>query len=230
MKLTTQTIVAALLLSMTVAGCSDNGSSAPGGESGSNVGATSNGDAGKTGSVAGSAQSGGGSGSAGQSSGTAGSGTGTFANPAACGERGMAKVSDSAYDGTAEFYIIGEAGLGVDVCTIRYDVKRVDAGQAGCTDCTWTHLVEYSNPTVVLNMDGACDASDSIPQLDAAGRAKVDGMRISRGFSPAAGHGDQLMKYDEAMKQWIAIGRASWSEAAGELGYDINTGQCNYGR
>lgn len=230
MKLTKRTATAALLLSVTVAGCSDDGSPSTGGASGSSTGGTSSGSAGKTsGGSGGSGTGGSGTSGGGQGSGTAGSNTGTFANEAACGERGMAKASATAYEGTAEFYIIGEAGLGTDVCTIRYDVKRVEAGEAGCADCSWTHLVEYSNPSVVLNMEGACDASDSDPQLDAAGRATLDGARVSLGFSPAAGHGSQLMKYDESMKAWIAVGRSSWSESSGEFGYDINTGQCNYG-
>jgi hypothetical protein len=45
-----------------------------------------------------------------------------------------------------------------------------------------------------------------------------------------AGHGDELMKYDEATKKWVGIGRASWDAASGDLGYDIRTGTCNYGR
>lgn len=224
MNLTTQTM--AVLFALMLAGCSDDKSPADSGSGGS-TGGSATGGAGKSSSGGGGtpATSGGNA----TSAGTAGTTQGTFANEAACGERGMATVTESDYDGTAEFYIIGEAGLGVDVCTIRYDVKRVDAASADCSDCKWTHLVEYSNPEVVLNTDGACDASDSIPQLDSDGRAELDGMRLSRGFSQAAGHGDQLMKHDEAMDQWIAVGRASFDDASNMLGYDINTGQCNYG-
>lgn len=230
MKLTKRTLAATLLLSLTVAGCSDDSSpsSSNGGASGSPSGGSTSGSAGKSSSGGGTPGSGA-NGGGGQSTGSAGTGQGAFANPGACGERGTAKVSKTSYEGTAEFYIIGEAGLGTDVCTVRYDVKRIGEGEAGCADCTWTHLVEYSHPTVVLNMDGACDASDSVPQLDAAGRATLDGMQLSRGFSPGAGHGDQLMKYDETMKQWIAVGRAGLSEAEGDLEYELNGDQCNYG-
>jgi hypothetical protein len=228
----TWTIAAVLLLSVTSIGCSDDSSATKPGASGSDSGAAS-GSAGTAASGGKPATSGGG-----QSTGTgggAGSAT-TFVNTGTCGERGKANATATAYDGTAELYIVGEGGLGMDVCTIRYDVARVGAGQDGCKDplsgaaCAWSHLVEYSNPTVVLNLDGACDASDGVPPLDAAGRAELDGMRISRGFSAAAGHGDSLMKYDDALQKWIAVGRVSWSEASGNLEYDISSGFCNYGR
>lgn len=226
----TRTMAVILLLSVASIGCSDNPSSSNGGASGS--------DSGGTPGSAGAAASGGKPATTGGSTGTAG-GAGaasTFVNMGTCGERGKANATATAYDGTAEFYIIGEGGLGMDVCTVRYDVKRVAAGQDGCKDplsgaaCAWSHLVEYTNPTIVLNMDGACDASDGVPPLDAAGRAELDGTRINRGFSAAAGHGDSLMKYDDATQKWIAVGRVSWSEASGNLEYDISSGFCNYGR
>ena len=119
-----------------------------------------------------------GTGAGGTMGGTSGGGTGgggSFINAGVCGERGMATVNTTAYDGTAEFYIIGEAGLGVDVCVVRYDVKRMGAAPASCADpttstaCAWSHTVTFSNPTVVTNEGGACDASDSVPALDAAG-------------------------------------------------------------
>jgi hypothetical protein len=225
----TRAVAIALLLGTTTIGCSDDGSPSEGGSSGSAAsGTTSTGGGSATGGSAANA-------GAGQGSTSGRGGTDEFVNAAACGERGKANATTTDYEGTAEFFIIGEAGLGVDVCTIRYDVKRVDAGQDGCKDpvsgaaCAWSHLVEYSNPTVVLNMDGACDASNSVPQLDAAGREQLDGTRIHRGFSAAAGHGDSLMKYDEATNEWVAIGRVSWSEASGALEYKINGDMCSYG-
>src|SRR4029078_13260733 len=85
----------------------------------------------------GTAGTGGGAGTSagGTMGGTSGGGTGgggSCINAGGCGERGMATVNTTAYDGTAEFYIIGEAGLGVDVCVVRYDVKRKSAAPAGC--------------------------------------------------------------------------------------------------
>jgi hypothetical protein len=206
------------------AGCSSGGGSPSGTGGGSGSGGGGGGGAGTSGAgTAGTTGSGGGAGTG-----------GSFLNAGACGERGMATATATTYDGTAEFYIIGEAGLGSDVCVVRYDVKRTGAGPAGCTDpttgaaCSWSHQVMFSNMTVVTNMDGACDASDSVPPLDAAGRAQINAMSIGRGFSRVAGHGDSLMKYEGTM--WTVVGRASWDMTSGSFGYDLRTGACNYGR
>jgi hypothetical protein len=205
-----------------VASCSSGGSSPSG-----------------TGGGAGTAS--GGSGAGAGTAGTSGGGTtgnagtsGGFLNPASCGERGTATASTTAYDGTAEFYIIGDMGLGDDVCVVRFDVKRTGAAPANCSDpttgsaCSWSHQVTFSNPTIVTNTNGACDASDSVPALDAAGIAKINGMMVGRGFSRVAGHGDSLMKYDGS--KWTVVGRASWSEASSAFDYNVITGACNYGR
>ena len=90
----------------------------------------------------------------------------------------MATASTTDYNGTSEFYIVSEAGLGVDVCVVRFDVKRTGAAPAGCVDpttsaaCSWSHTIQFTNPTVVTDTGGACDASDSVPQLDSAGIAQ----------------------------------------------------------
>jgi len=199
----------------------------------SSGGSLPSGTAGTGGGAGGGAGTGAGGTTGGTSSGGTGGG-GAFINAGVCGERGMATATTTAYDGTAEFYIIGEAGLGVDVCVVRYDVKRKSAAPAGCADpttgtaCSWSHTVTFSNPTVVTNEGGACDASDSVPALDAAGRASINGSSVGRGFSGVAGHGDSLMKYEGST--WTVVGHASWNETSGSLGYDIRTGNCNYGR
>jgi len=215
-------------------GCSSGGSS-PGGKGGGGGGA-SGGTAGggSAGSGAGGTATGGTSAGGTGAGGTGGGGMGGgFLNAGACGERGMGTVSTTDYNGTSEFYIISDAGLGVDVCVVRFDVKRTGAAPAGCVDpttgaaCSWSHLVQFSNPTVTTNTNGACDASDSVPQLDAAGIAQINGSSVGRGFSKIAAHGDSLMKYDGS--KWTVVGRASWDETASTFGYNILTGACNYG-
>jgi len=213
-----------LFISLAAAGgvaCSDGGSSPTGtGGSGGSAGTGSGGNAGTgSGGTTGSAGSGG-------SSGTSGG----FLNAATCGERGMATVNATSYSGYAEFFIIGEAGLGTDVCAIRFNVARVGAAPAGCTNCNWSHQVQFTNPTVMTNVDGACDANDAIPAIDAAGRAALTGSKSSRGFSKITGHGDELMKYDDATQMWIGVGRGNWDEPTNMLGYNITTGNCSYGR
>lgn len=177
-----------------------------------------------------------GTGTAGTSAGGSGAGTGGggFVNPASCGERGMATANTTTYDGTSEFYIIADSGLGDEVCTIRFDVKRTGAAPANCVDpttsaaCSWANQVTFSNPTVVTNTNGACDASDSVPPLDAAGIAKINNSMIGRGFSKVAGHGDSLMKYDGT--KWTVVGHSSWNETTSAFDYNVITGACNYGR
>jgi hypothetical protein len=182
---------------------------------------------------------GGGAGAAGGTAGTgagggAGTGAGGFLNPASCGERGMATANATTYDGTSEFYIIGDSGLGDEVCTIRFDVKRTGAAPANCMDpttsaaCTWSHQVTFSNPMVITNTNGACDASDSVPPLDAAGIAGINNSTIGRGFSKVAGHGDSLMKYDGT--KWTVVGHSSWNETTSAFDYNVISGACNYGR
>ena len=139
------------------------------------------------------------------------------------------------YDGTAEFYIIGEAGLGGDVCVVRSTssararrrrtawIRRPAPPAAGRTRSR--SATRRSSPT----SDGACDASDSVPaarRRRAAPRSQRPA--IGRGFSKVAGHGDSLMKYDGT--KWTVVGRASWDETTGAFGYNIITGDCNYGR
>ena len=168
-----------------------------------------------------------------------GSGAGTARAAASSTRRRAASAewrppTTTSYDGTAEFYIIGDSGLGDEVCTIRYDVKRTGAAPANCMDpttsaaCSWSHQVTFSNPTVVTNTNGACDASDSVPQLDAAGHREDQQSMVGRGFSRVAGHGDSLMKYDGT--KWTVVGHSSWNETTGAFDYNVITGDCNYGR
>jgi len=182
---------------------------------------------------------GGGAGAAGGTAGTgagggAGTGAGGFVNPASCGERGMATANATTYDGTSEFYIIGDSGLGDEVCVIKFDVNRTGAAPANCADpttkaaCSWSHQVKFTNPTVVTNTNGACDNSDSVPQLTAAGIAQINNMSIGRGFSRVAGHGDSLMKYGGTA--WDVVGHSSWNESTSMFDYNVISGACNYGR
>ena len=141
-------LVTSWLGALAIAACSSSGGGAhPGGSGGSN---------GTGGATAGSmgGQGGGGAGTGGADGGASGGAGGGFANAAVCGERGMAVANTTAYDGTAEYYIIGDAGLGSDVCVVRFDVKRTGDAPAGCADptttapCSWSHTVTFSNPTV----------------------------------------------------------------------------------
>jgi len=135
-------LVISLALALAMAGgiaCSSGDSVTGTGGSGGAAGATAG-----TGGSGGNAGTG-----SGGTTGAAGSGgtSGGFVNAATCGERGMATVNATSYSGYAEFFIIGEAGLGTDVCAIRFNVARVGAAPAGCTNCNWSHQVQFTNPT-----------------------------------------------------------------------------------
>jgi hypothetical protein len=212
--------VTAMFALTTGQGCSGGGgASGTGGANGSGGATTGTGGAG-----------GGGSGGGG-SGGSGGSGAGGFVNTGINGELGMGTATPTTYVGTHTYQIVGEGGLGVPVCEVRFDVNRVGAATAACADCDWTHLVELSNPVVVTNTDGACDANDCVPALDAAGRSALAGTRFQLGSSQKAGHGDQVMLYDDNLMMWIAAGPGHWDAASGDFGYSLESsgGFCNYG-
>lgn len=240
--------VLALLAS---AGCSSeeeppgpgSGGSAAGGASGSGAAApSSGGSAGAPSSSGGSAGGGatggssgapssGGSGGSGGSAGGGQAGAG-FTEVGVCGQRGRSMVGPTSFDGFEEFYIIGEEGLGDDICVVRFDVERTGDGQAGCTDldgypCAWTHEVTISNPSVEVDTDGVCAKSEL--GLDAARLAELDGSVASYGFvSEYAGHNSVLLRWDAASDSWIPFGNATWDEETGAFRFDNRMGTCRY--
>jgi hypothetical protein len=171
----------------------------------------------------------GGSGGRGGSTGSGGAGGGAFTMVGVCGQRGRATANATAYDGYEELFMIGDSGLGVDVCVVRFDVKRVGAAPDGCTDCMWTHLVEYSNPSVMTDTNGACANSDLA--LNATAIAAIVGSRVGLGFAPMfqGAHGSARMKYFDAMMTWDVSGNATWDPTMNDLfRYDNRDGLCNY--
>jgi hypothetical protein len=126
-------------------------------------------------------------------------------------------------------YIIGEEGFGTKVCQVQFDLKRVGDAPAGCTVCTWAHLLEYSNPTVLTDVDGVCAKSDLA--LDAAAISKIVGSRVAIGFAAHLGgaHGSARMTYFEDKQMWDVAGNATWSETTQAFFYDDREGYCNYG-
>lgn len=173
----------------------------------------------------------GGNAAGGTSSASAGGtrGTSTYPNVGVCGESGNATADDKTYEGHETRYIIGEGGFGTKVCQVQFDLKRVGDAPPCCTDCAWTHLLEYSNPQVLTDSDGACGQSDLA--LDAAAIAKIVGSRVAIGFAPHLGgaHGSARMRYFEDSKMWDVTGNANWSEATKAFSYDFRDGYCNYG-
>jgi len=224
------------------AGCGGNGSGTPGSAGSSGTGTAGSG-GGTAGSGGGTAGSGGGtagttgSGGATGGGGRGGTGGSGFTNVGVCGWRGKATASTTAFDGYEERFIWGDEGTGDLVCIVRYDFKKVStAPQAGCTacegtirtPCEWTHVVEYSNPTVMLDTNGACANSDLA--FTAAKIQSYVGMRLSIGFvrEVAGAHGSAMVTYDTAMQKWGVFGNATFDPANGMFNHDYRDGICLY--
>jgi hypothetical protein len=236
-----------LLLVAGAVACSDDSDgdgTAGGGESGTSgqsaAGAGAGGTTGDGGRAGGSSGGRSGAGSGGTSSGMGGTGTGGTdagagdggsTQTGVCGQRGEATVNATEFTGFEEFFLISEEGFGEDICIVRFDVARVGDAPPDCSDdgvaCLWSHTVEFSNPSVVLDEDGVC--ADSELALDAAAIAEIDGSRASYGFvAEFAGHDRILMKYDEAMGIWNGYGNATYDEAAEAFRFDRRDGFCDY--
>jgi hypothetical protein len=183
---------------------------------------------GEAGSPPGPPVGGGGSGGTSLGGGTSGAGGGSgFAESGVCGARGQSPVSADSFAGYEEFYLIGDRGFGTDICVVRFDVSRVGEAPAGCDDCVWTHRVEYSNPQILVDLDGVCENSDL--GMDSARIAEIDASEAAYGFvEEYSGHVSVLMKYDETTSTWGPNGNASWNEEAGELRFDRRDGICRY--
>ena len=135
---------------------------------------------GSGGGAAGTTGSGGGCVATGGAPAQAATGGSAYTRVAVCGQRGPATATATTYSGWEEFFMTGDEGLGDDVCVVRFDVKRSGAAPGGCTECSWTQTVEYSNPTIVKDVSGACANSDL--GLTAAKIASVTGTQMSIGF------------------------------------------------
>ena len=202
-------------------GTSRGGSSGPTVDASAGAGAR----AGHGGSGAGGTDGGGAS--AGISDG--GGADGGYANVGVCGRRGQATADATSFSGYEERYLIGEQGFGTDICVVRFDLARVGDAPGGCSDCVWTHLLQYSNPMVATNTGGVCANSDLA--LDANGLAKLAGSRIAIGFAKQLGgaHGSARMTYNDATATWEVTGNATWNETSTAFKFDYREGICNYG-
>jgi hypothetical protein len=199
---------------------------------GGGAGASGRASGGTGGSAAGS-NAAAGQGGAGRAGSGGGGGGSAFTEGGVCGQRGMGTVKADSYESYEEIYIIGEKGFGDDICVVRFDVKRVGAGREGCddpaaeVDCLWVHEVEYSNPTVMTDVNGVCAKSEL--GLDADAIAEIDGSRVVYGFvSEYVGHNSVILQYDEAQDTWIPNGNATWDEDSGAFRFDRRDGACNY--
>jgi len=144
-----------------------------------------------------------------------------------CGLRGEALVFADSYEGWEEYYVIGDEGLGEELCVVRFNVRRVAEAPPGCTDCLWTHEVEYSEPQVLVDTDGVCARSELA--LDDTAIAEIAGQRHGYGYIfEYIGHASYLMLYDVNSSTWRGRHYASWDDELGDLLFDYRLGACTY--
>jgi hypothetical protein len=177
-------------------------------------------------------QPGGGSGgSAGAGTGgSAGAGTGgmPYTMEGACIETAMATATTTTYEGTDTYALRDQGGLGVDICQVKFDVKRVAAAPAGCPGCLWSHQVELSNPMTLTDQNGACAKSDlgfSMTKINS-----LDGSRISIGFVEEfeGAHASVVLKYSDETATWKRHSYATWDETSHAFRFENRYGACNY--
>lgn len=173
-------------------------------------------------------QTGGGGG--GGTGGNAGGGTGgaSYTREGACIETALATATATTYEGTDTFALRDQAGLGTDICQVKFDVKRVADAPAGCPDCLWSHRVELSNPVTLTNENGACANSDlgfSMAKINA-----LTGSKLSLGFVAefAGAHASVVLKYSEQTMTWERYSYATWDETSAAFRFENRSGACNY--
>ena len=179
-------------------------------------------------------------GAGGNSSTTSGAGAGGssgetgFAELGVCGVRSQGTVTEDSFETYEEHYLLGDEGLGSEVCVVRFDVRRVDDGPGGCDEfagqqqsCLWTHLVELSNPQVLIDEDSACENSELAMTAEAI--AEIDGEQRAYGYVfEYQGHNSVLMGYEDATDTWAPLVTAGWNEDTGEFQFDRRDGFCGY--
>lgn len=237
---------AVILTAASGLGCSDNSSPddpGAGGSAGSGTSGTSGsagtstavgGKAGAAGGSGGASGSGSGSGGKAGASGAAGAAGGTgFTESGICGQRGLSTLGPTSFEGYEEFYIIGEGGLGQDICVVRYDVTRVGEAPPGCVDsedapCLWTHLVELSNPSVELDVGGVCE--NSTLGFDAEKIASLVGSQAAYGYvtEQMSHNTGEAMRHNPDSGVWGPFGGATYDEETGIFRFNRSDGFCEF--
>ncbi len=151
-----------------------------------------------------------------------------------CGLRSAGTVTSDAFETYEELYLLGDEGFGEEVCVVRVEVVRVGDAPPGCDEmagqqdeCLWTHQVEYRNPEVLLDENGACANSDL--GMDAAAVAALDRTQKAYGYVfEYQGHNSVLMIYSEESSLWEPDVNAGWTESTGDFQFDRRDGFCNY--
>lgn len=133
----------------------------------------------------------------------------------------------TSYEGFHDVYILTLADDPTDVCRIRYQAKAVGEPDVPCDFCEWDVVVEFTDPQVIEDLNGACANSDL--GLDEATIEIDDGRRVVYGFAREhMGHANNLMRLNEDSGQWEPVAVSNYDPEAASFTYDRRSGVCSY--
>jgi len=166
--------------------------------------------------------------------GSGGSAAGFF-NTGLCAFAGEGVWEDGSYSGTHDLMLVGDLGVGEDLCVVRFEANTTSEPEVDCVvtssgmqvPCSFGTVVELTNPTVVTDVDGVCGNSERA--LDEDGIAALVGERFGMGFAvESTGHGNILVRLDETMMTWTEWAGATFEPETGDLEYRQSDGVCDY--
>jgi len=150
-----------------------------------------------------------------------------FDHLGACGVMGEVIVKGQEYEGFEEHYLIGDEGMGEDLCRVRFDLVLVGEPPVPCDMCSFSLMLEKRDPLTITDVGGTC--AGSALGLDAEAITALNGVRVSYGYAPEYwGHASVLVQLDVEKGEWEAVTFSTWDEAAGALFYDRRDGACGY--
>ena len=171
----------------------------------------------------------------GESGGSGGTDPIGFSNTGLCAFAGSGVWQDGSYSGTHDLILVGDQGVGEDLCVVRFDANTVSDPEVACTvissgtqlDCLFGTVVELSNPTTITDVDGVCANSERA--LDEDEIAAWVGEQFGMGFAPeSTGHGNILVRFDESTMTWTEWASATFDSDTGDLEYRQSDGVCEY--
>jgi hypothetical protein len=134
---------------------------------------------------------------------------------------------ETAYEGFEELYILTADDDPIDICRVRYELHAVAEPAVPCTICEWDVVVEKRNPTVMVDVNNACENSDL--GLDNAAISAHVGDRVAYGFAKeSVGHANILMRYNLAAQRWEEYTVSNWDPVFSKFRYKRRDGMCAY--
>jgi hypothetical protein len=131
------------------------------------------------------------------------------------------------YEGFEDEYILTDDDDPTDVCRVRYELHAVAEPAVPCTICEWDVVMEKQHPSVLFDVDNACENSDL--HLDEAAIAARVGERVAYGFArESVGHANILMRFNLESGRWEQYTVSNWDSTLSTLRYQRRDGMCAY--